>query len=210
MVLIAYPNVSFASQCQSLEECTYLYNQAIVDAGTQEASEIRNLTPIEDSTVTVVTWTSWDGYHIGGNTLGRDIWTTIVPQLKDRCKTFTGNLTLSLDQLLGLPPNNDKTKFVEMLVKSADVFRPCPNPDIQKTECLQSFPQDVDADYANWFATTVLKSYHIPGGYPWTHLGYTYDWNPDTSEVGLSEYIVRKGAVVEVTSISPTSDYCSP
>ena len=211
LLLIAYPHSAEASQCDSIEECTFLYNQAIVDAGSYEQSEIKPLTPIQKSRIAAVTWTSWSGYKIGPNTLGIDVWVTIVPQLKRRCQRFQGDdLTLRLEQLLGLPPNNGKTQFVEMRVKTADLFRPCPNPDIQATECPQSFPQDSDPDFIQWFANQSLDSYQIPGGYPWTHLGYTYDWNPDSSEVGLGEYVVRKGAVVKVTSIVPTAEYCSP
>ncbi len=209
LLMFFYTPASMASQCDSLAACTSLYNQAILDAGTYEEGEIQPLTPIVDNSVKMVTWTSWSGYQLGQNTLGIDLWGTIVPQLQEKCQTFGVDLNLRLEQLLGLPPNNGKTKFVEMVVQSADIFRPCPNPDIQATECVQTFPANTDPSHLNWFAKTSLSSYQIPGGYPWTHLGYTYNWNPDKSEVGMSEYIIRKGSVVEVTSIIPTSDYCS-
>ena len=136
------------------------------------------------------------------------IWATVVLQLRQRCKTFTEDVSLRLEQLLGLPPNNGKTQLVEMVVKAADVFRLCPNPNIRTKDCVQAFPDNVDPGHANWFAKTALNSYKIPGSYPWTHLDYPYDWNPASSEVGLSEYIIRKGAVVKVISSTPIADCC--
>jgi hypothetical protein len=45
--------------------------------------------------------------------------------------------------------------------------------------------------------------------YPWTALGYTYDWNPvSTTPVGPSEFVAHKGARVVFDSIIPTEDFC--
>jgi hypothetical protein len=47
--------------------------------------------------------------------------------------------------------------------------------------------------YKNWFTNRKAWIYQqsVPGGpYPWTGLGYTYDWgNPDPPHVGLSEFV---------------------
>ena len=46
-------------------------------------------------------------------------------------------------------------------------------------------------------------------GYPWTQLGYTYDWAPGAeSEVGESEFVVRAGSEVIVESVTSQADYC--
>ena len=42
-----------------------------------------------------------------------------------------------------------------------------------------------------------LSSYFY-GSYPWTRLGYTYDWADNGTEYGLTEFIVNSGAEVEV------------
>jgi hypothetical protein len=34
--------------------------------------------------------------------------------------------------------------------------------------------------------------------YPWTRLGYTYDWAPDAKEVGMSEYVLQTGSGIWV------------
>ena len=48
-------------------------------------------------------------------------------------------------------------------------------------------------------------------GYPFTGLGYTYDWKPDseTHHVGLAEYVVRRGAVVRDVQEIDTAAYCA-
>lgn len=43
--------------------------------------------------------------------------------------------------------------------------------------------------------------------YPWTRLGYTYDWGNAKSRVGLSEFVIRKGARLTVHSVSTTEGY---
>lgn len=38
-------------------------------------------------------------------------------------------------------------------------------------------------------------------------LGYTYDWGSLKTEAGASEFVIRKGAEVEVESVTKTIDY---
>jgi len=47
-------------------------------------------------------------------------------------------------------------------------------------------------------------------GYPCARLRYTYDWGDLDGEVGLSEFIIRAGASVEIHSVTETQDYCNP
>lgn len=213
LVLVFFTEECIANQCNSIEECNFIYEQAIIDAAIYEPSEREELSPILDDQVTAVTWTDWSGYEVGTNTLGQDIWVTVAPQMQEKCRTFAENgedLNLRLEQLLGLPPDNGKTKVVEIEVDADNLFRPCANPDISKIECSSTFPEKLDSSHIKWFMKNVLNSYQVPSGYPWTRLGYTYDWNPNSPELGLSEYIVRKGSTVTVTSIRSTSDYCTP
>jgi hypothetical protein len=45
-------------------------------------------------------------------------------------------------------------------------------------------------------------------GYPWARLGYTYNWNPNADEVGVNEFVVRRGADVKASSVTTTVEYC--
>jgi hypothetical protein len=47
-----------------------------------------------------------------------------------------------------------------------------------------------------------------PDGYPWTRLGYTYDWAPGASGIGASEFVTRKEMPVIVKAKVPTVAYC--
>lgn len=44
--------------------------------------------------------------------------------------------------------------------------------------------------------------------YPWTRLGYTYDWGNPRADMGLSEFVIKKGAEIAINSVYTTEDYC--
>ncbi len=184
-----------------------LYNDAIADAAVIEPDEIRTVGAIAGDRVVVATWTSFD-YQLGSTELGVDVWVTLVPEVRERCRGYGGYLDMRLRQMLGLPPDDRKTQFVEMRIQAKDLFRPCADPDIAADRCGAEIPDSAPEAHRDWFAQNSANSYKTPGGYPWTRLGYTYDWNPDALEFGPAEYVARKGARVEVISITPTKEYC--
>ena len=211
------------------------YDAAIADAAVAKPSEISNaLTPIQmGAPVLTVTWTSWKGYDeaIGSAmNLSRDVWITLVPQLAEFCSKLEGDvdLNLRLEQRLGLPPYSQRTKVVEMWVEPNDLFRPCPDPEIDDSHCALNFPPGTDVEHIKWIDNRRKTSYSGDTPYPWTRLGYTYDWarSPDNrfragasyavpavtraspEAMGLSEYVIRKGATVRVKSVDSTGNYC--
>lgn len=203
------------------------YSQAIRDASVAEEAEIsRDLWAITPENpdifwqnnetkdkVLLVTWTSWDGYDDREGSemeLSRDVWTTVVPQVRKFCQDLTldpKSQSLRLEQLLGLPPHDGKTKFVEMWAKLEDIFRPCPDADIDDTQCDLEFRDPVDPQHQDWMLELESSSYGEEG-YPWTRLGYTYDWGNLTTEVGSSEFVIKSGATVEIEFVTTTEDYC--
>ena len=54
-----------------------------------------------------------------------------------------------------------------------------------------------DPDYIAWFNANAVYSY-CENTYPWTRLGYTYDWAENGEEHGLSEFLLTDGAEVTV------------
>jgi len=202
------------------------YHNAVKDAEKAEPSEIsKNLVAIVPSNnnlvwnnkgeLLVVTWTDYAGYDdkIGKSiALPKDIWITTVPEVKNFCQKLKGTKTLQLKQLLGLPPNDGKTKFVEMWVKPSDLFRPSADPEISDGEAETDFRISnkfvkVSDAYIQWFNKLKMESYGT-NGYPWTRLGYTYDWGNDCHHIGLSEFVIIEGATVKINSISATLQYC--
>lgn len=206
--------LGLADASADCRKCGRLFDRSIRDAAVFEtAHQSGDLLPIEEMPVVVVTWTSWTGYQPGPTTLTRDVWVSVVPQLREACRRFEPKkLDLRLRQYLGLPPDDEKTLFVELEVARAeDIFRPCTDPAIDTPgPCTAEFSDGVSEEHAAWMARQAFSSWKVPKGYPWTRLGYTYDWNPKTDRYGASEYVVRSGKQVEVLSVVPTAQYCRP
>ena len=223
------------------------YCDALIDTKKAEPEEIwRNLTAIVghnkkliwenqkvNSRVLVSTWTSWDGYekNLGQSmTTTRDVWVTVVPDLKEFCTQYNSNknssgkvaLPYRINQVLGLTPEeaekNQKRKLVQIWVEPKYLFRPTPDPEITDREAELNFPSShlfmsVSNKYKYWFFYQWFTN-----DYPWTRLGYTYDWgkhrdwkkiDPNRpAHVGLSEFIIRKGTSIKIHSVSKIEDYC--
>jgi hypothetical protein len=156
--------------------------------------------------------------------INNQTWLTASNQVKEFCQTckglgisIPGNIMLSLrlQQYLGLilNKNSNKTHFVEMWVKAEDLSRPCIDPEINDSSC-QVLP--VPVPKSNSVLQKIYKSSFEDNGehYPWTGLGYTYDWgNPKKPHVGASEFLLNpdpgKSVEVEVVSVTPTQEYCN-
>lgn len=171
----------------------------------------------DQSAVRMVAWTTFTGYAQGDNTLSREIWVTPAPQLKELCRTVTDDAAriARVNQYLGLPPATEadnRRVFVEMWVKPGDMFRPCPDPEIDDTTCGLQFPASASSAHKTWIANYYASSYGFwqSTHYPWTGLGYTYDWcSQDDKNVGGSEFVVRSGSVVNVTGLINRDTYCA-
>jgi hypothetical protein len=214
---------------EPIQDSWVAYDSAVADSAIYRHDNLRHLLPLkydaETMTSTVVTLTGYD-YPIGPQTLGRYIWVTAVPEVQQKCKKFgSGELELRLRELLGLQPDARIGSFVAMTVRAGDIFRPAPNP-ITTTEslcdhpdtdstCGEFFPDWVGSAHKSWIANQMLTSYlvsptHVSAySYPWTRLGYTYDWKPGADRYGASEYVIRPGSVVTVTGKTPFAQYCN-
>lgn len=216
------------------EELTAKFRAAVVDASVAEPDEVSDqLTALVPDTpgqswnkkgtrVLMVTWTSWDGYddQVGKKVkLQREAWVTAAPELQKFCSSYQPDgatpLTLRLEELMGLPAHNGKTKVVEMWIPADQLFRPSPDPEIDDhTAGLTMPPKSAfksRADYVahkDWFNYQRSLSYDEKNGYPWTRLGYTYDWGNPDSEVGLSEFVTWAKTPVTIKQVATTEDYC--
>ena len=116
------------------------------------------------------------------------------------------NFTLRADELLGLPPNCTDTYFVELWVQPQSLFRPTPNNEINDTVASLTFPSSATSGYKQWFDNYLITAYY-PMQYPWTRLGYTYDWGNTKTHVGLSEFVITQNSTVIVKSVTSTTEY---
>ncbi len=103
--------------------------------------------------------------------------------------------------------NNTKLKFFAVFVLGPQsLFRPTPDSEITDTTAQLDFPSSTTPQYKEWFNGNIIYSYY-PERFPWTRLGYTYDWGNPDSHVGLSEYVLKQGSMATVESVSSIDDY---
>ena len=207
------------------------YYAAIVDAETADYREICHiLTAVNpynkslpwDDSHTRITVASWMGpKYIASYVVGEEltpswkIWVTVSGEASEfaRGTGLSGEaLTFRMKELIGLPPDADEEYWVEFSVRPEDLFRPSADPDPSDSEAELDFPSapelSVSAAYREWFAGNEQASYVLARwGYPWTRLGYTYNWSEDGGKVGLSEFIIRPGAKVVVTRVATNEEY---
>lgn len=147
------------------------------------------------------------GDHVMSNGWASEFWVTLCPDLRQILTTYRGtNRTLRIEKALGLPPRSGSYGVAEFYVDPKYLFRPAASPDIQSPACglvpATSTPyqvpnplQGITAGFAAWFTNTyITRGYaatNLDNSWPWTRLGYTYDYeNCPSSPVGLSEYVL--------------------
>ncbi len=188
------------------------YEAAISDAAVVEPGEATALQPVAGERAVVVTWvaTKYADSYVSGQEVTLawgETWVTRDGQVKVVC-TGVADPQLRVEQLLGLPPNGPERAFVTLDVTTADLFRPCADPDISHTSCGERFPDNTADAHRVWYADQTAGAYRA-GGYPWTRLGYTYDWSDSSGEVGLEELVIRRGATAKVLGVVGTAAYCA-
>ena len=215
-----------------------LYAHSLTDAMTADSSEIVDtLLPILSSNP-ALQWKIINGqqyvlmstfmrfpssYPVGDsitNTWGES-WLFIPSQMKNRLMPGFNASTDTVQricQLLGLPPKNSKsnTHIVDMWVKADRLYRPAGNPSITTTTTGPVPIPTVTPDFTTWFNNYIIYAYYHPllsatdFHYPWTRLGYTYDWAPGVKKVGLSEYVLQGSSGCWVDKVATASDYFKP
>ncbi|MBW8685242.1 hypothetical protein [Chitinophaga rhizophila] len=212
-----------------------LYANSIADAMIADSSEVvDSLWPITaentrlqwktingQSYVLMATFMRFpDSYPEGDsitNTWG-DAWLFIPAQMKSRIgQTFnaSSDTTMRICQLLGLPPKNSRsnTHIAEIWVPAARLNRPAGNPSIVANTTGAALVSTVPPAYATWFNNYIIYAYYhtltsaTDFHYPWTRLGYTYDWAPGSKEVGLSEYVLQASSGCWVEKVRTSADY---
>ena len=210
-------------QKQEAFKLDMLYNLAVEDAKTVEPEEILPVTALtaDSSLVTwndkkervlLLTWHKYPQSYPAGSTVTIDwgeVWTFTDKEIAkwyDSNKHGVTNWELRLQQLIGLPTDKKYTHFSALWVKPSDIIRPAYEYDITKSQMTDSFMTTVDKEFENWFTGNMKWSY-IDSAYPWTRLGYTYDWADNGTEFGLSEFLIQKGAEVEVEFTYTTDEF---
>lgn len=190
----------------SVELCDnlHLYHNAVIDASAAEESELMPLKAIDTSagSVTVCTWNKYPETYVTGTDITisyGDVWVFTEEEVYawGQENGMAEDMELRMQQLIGLPPQDGKTHFSVLRVKPNDLYRPSRDSEIDDTVSQLTFPENVTVKHKAWFEENAEYSYN-PHRYPWTGLGYTYDWADNGTEYGLSEFILKNGAEVTV------------
>jgi hypothetical protein len=192
-----------------------LYEIAIMDAVKAESDEIIPLVTIDEAVeeVLVVTFHRYpDSYPIGEEVTLEwgGVWTFTADEINKWYDHNNGGVTdwdLRLKQLIGLPAEKEYTHFTALWVSPDDIIRPAYVTDIYSAEMSTELSEDVEDSYREWFESNIVDSYFSQGNYPWTRLGYTYDWADTGSDYGLTEFLVSAGSKVRVEFTLTTNEF---
>lgn len=161
------------------------------------------------------------------DTMTQPNWVAATAEVRAHC-AGTPDPVLFLEELLGLPPQvvadvGKRWHVYTFEVSQESMFRPCPGGvDLSVREhprCLAGKTVDPHLDEPTarfllqqyWYAhrTAINGGGALEFGYPWTGMGWTYDWNPrSTSHIGVSEFVVRPGASPGNTRDETPAQFC--
>lgn len=218
----AFTNVNPA-QSETNPTLDEMYMTAVKDAAFIEEDEklpVLTVTKDEelmmwkDNRVLMITYHRFPQSYEAGSTVTTDwgnVWVTSFAEWRDWYsenypEETNENWTLRFNQLLGMSPDNKYTHFSALWVDPSDLVRPAYNPYIENGEILDSLPEICDEAYTEWFEDNIIHSY-FDSAYPWTRLGYTYDWADNGTEYGLSEFLIKQGSEVYVEFTCTTDEY---
>lgn len=140
-------------------------------------------------------------------------WITTVPEIMGFLKKSHFNtqsdLHLRIAQRLGMPPDSKNDYFVEFWVYPENLFRSTPDPEITDHEAELYFPSTASQKHISWFMNEIKNKYDTSStsAFPWTRLGYTYDWANPIQPIGFSEFVVDTSSLVTVKRILSSWEY---
>lgn len=196
------------------------YEKAVRDAAIRSSSEPKPLNPVDIKKPRV--WLA----HFGRNTRSSgqkyttksELWVSQAEELRQRC-AGRRNPTLALEQVLGLPPDLTSGHTIALFQASPrNLFRPCASdPDVTRRQCSLTLSERRDPKHdrsEHFVLRQMLQSYRegqAGTGYPFTAMGWTYNWDPDSSSPqGVSEYVLEPGATVWSGPIVTPEQFCQP
>ena len=200
-----------------------LYADAVRDAVFADEDEILPLVNISRQDPNVI----WDGDKVlvtflhkypasypDGETITLEwgnVWCVSAGELYQFIRENRNEVTdwnLRLHQIMGMPENK-ATSVTSLWVDADLLYRPAyvtdPNAEMQNT--LQpTGDASFDASYKEWFDGNIIWSY-FDSAFPWTRLGYTYDWADNGTEYGLTEFLIFSGATAKVETTHTLEDF---
>ena len=209
------------------------YAAALADAAVASPAKVQPLRPLpKGDSATMVSWVTEQRLPCAKEALpcamqvGADrLWVTLGGEVQALCQSWhlQGDALRSrLEQLLGLPNHSPvqyrKTQFVLLEIPRERLERPC----LGVTEggasgpvCTMDLQAETSPEMRNFVLQQMAAAYVMDNpkgpGYPYTRLGYTYDWAAAAlpSHYGASEFVVAPGTTVKAVRVVATDAYCS-
>ncbi len=235
VAVIALGAALFLSACQDTagtaaetpeteEQLESLYTQAMEDSMLAEESEILPLveiTPDSDQVtwdengekVLMIFWNDDPDSYIAGEPFYvseyGEVWAFTDQEIETWYQKNKDDVTdwdLRFKQLIGLPEDEAYTHFTSVWVNPDDLIRPAYETDITRQVTADDLAREDVGEYQEWFDDNIQFSYY-DSAYPWTRMGYTYDWADNGTEYGLSEFMILPGSEIEVTWTVPTDEF---
>ncbi len=197
-----------------------LWTQAMADAVFSEDDEVMDLVCLTreeprviwdeaGERVLLVTWHDYEQPCEPGEALEyQDIWATSLGEMTQwyqENSSGVSNWNLRFAQLLGMPAESGCTRFSAFWIAPEEVIRPAYVTDVT-AQMKNGYDQITDPVYQDWFDSNILYSY-FEGEYPWTRLGYTYDWSGGDSPYGLTEFLIADGGEAEIAFTCSTQEF---
>ncbi len=223
-IVLACVSTYFITRENCQTQPTSAYKLAVNDSIDADEEEIFSLVSItKDSPM--VTWDSlgekvlmlsWhrypDSYPNGGTFECKygEIWTFTDKEMLswyNQNNAGVNNWELRFEQLLGLPIEKLYTHFTAFWVDEEELIRPAYQPDITKQVVASDLDGKSLGEHAVWFNANSNSSYEEGSAYPWTRLGYTYDWFEDEKDYGLTEFIILPNSIVEIEWTVTTAEF---
>ena len=172
--------------------------------------------------VVMAHWTRYT-LALGAQHLRYPMWVAQAHVLRRGCRPVAAKQRAAfVSQLLGMPRPVHQGRWhvvtVRVPVEQAQILpnltvgpgllRPCVSgAGIYTDHCSYAAPRN--KRYAAWVLAYSLKQYRSVNGYPWTGLGYTYNWRPGApGVVGVPEWVVGRGTLVTVLAAQSVQQFC--
>jgi hypothetical protein len=210
------------------------YKKSLSAAALKRPDYQRTLTAIEATgpALSVVTFRKLRELALKDRSF--DIWVSLSDELSKACAGAV-NPVRRIQQVLGLPPVAAKDNVMTVLEVPRDgLIRPCVGKgDIGSARCEFDFPplpaDRTDAaklkdDYFRlWLVTNQMwTSYrmgfprdgHGPSdypytGFPFTGMGWSYDWSQQSpNHFGVNEFVIKRDAVIKIVSEKTPAEFC--
>lgn len=199
-----------------------LYENAVADAVEAEPGEVYPLVTLipgapmttwdDNGRVLLLTWhDDPQSYPAGQDAVLKDgeVWTFTDGEIRSWYQDEgrdAPSLTLRLEQLIGLPRDSGYTHVSALWARPQDLLRPAYSTDVADDRMDNYFSGQTDEEYLAWFEENIEWSY-TQSAWPWTRLGYTYDWSLYGGEYGLTEFVIVPDSTVSVEFTLTTQEF---